>query len=208
MAKSLTQEFVKGLWQEIPPFRLVLGLCPALGVTTTHGKRHRHGVGHHLRAALLQYPRLAAAQGDTRQGAHRLFHHHHRHLRDAGGAAHAGPSPMPCLPERWACSSPLSWSTASCWAAPRRSPSKTTIIMSHVADGLGIGIGFTLVPGRWAACGRFWVPAPSPVWGATLCSTSPTTFPLPAVRHSWYRRRARSSVSGLMLCGMNLLGSK
>ncbi|SHJ59063.1 electron transport complex protein RnfE [Desulfatibacillum alkenivorans DSM 16219] len=35
MAKTLTQEFTKGLWQEIPPFRLVLGLCPALGVTTT-----------------------------------------------------------------------------------------------------------------------------------------------------------------------------
>ena len=35
MAKSLTQEFVKGLWDEIPPFRLVLGLCPVLGVTTT-----------------------------------------------------------------------------------------------------------------------------------------------------------------------------
>jgi electron transport complex protein RnfE len=35
MAKSLTQEFTKGLWAEIPPFRLVLGLCPTLGVTTT-----------------------------------------------------------------------------------------------------------------------------------------------------------------------------
>ena len=35
MAKSLTHEFVKGLWEEIPPFRLVLGLCPVLGVTTT-----------------------------------------------------------------------------------------------------------------------------------------------------------------------------
>jgi Na+-translocating ferredoxin:NAD+ oxidoreductase subunit E len=35
MAKSLTQEFTKGLWAEIPPFRLVLGLCPVLGVTTT-----------------------------------------------------------------------------------------------------------------------------------------------------------------------------
>jgi electron transport complex protein RnfE len=35
MAKSLTQEFTKGLWDEIPPFRLVLGLCPTLGVTTT-----------------------------------------------------------------------------------------------------------------------------------------------------------------------------
>lgn len=35
MAKSVTQEFVKGLWEEIAPFRLVLGLCPVLGVTTT-----------------------------------------------------------------------------------------------------------------------------------------------------------------------------
>ncbi|MBE9530095.1 MAG: electron transport complex subunit E [Proteobacteria bacterium] len=35
MAKTITQEFTKGLWKEIPPFRLVLGLCPVLGVTTT-----------------------------------------------------------------------------------------------------------------------------------------------------------------------------
>jgi len=33
MAGSLVQEFKKGLWQEIPPFRLVLGLCPTLAVT-------------------------------------------------------------------------------------------------------------------------------------------------------------------------------
>jgi electron transport complex protein RnfE len=31
--KSLVQEFTKGLWEEIPPFRLVLGLCPTLAVT-------------------------------------------------------------------------------------------------------------------------------------------------------------------------------
>jgi len=35
MAKSITKEFTKGLWEEIAPFRLVLGLCPVLGVTTT-----------------------------------------------------------------------------------------------------------------------------------------------------------------------------
>lgn len=35
MAKSIPQEFVKGLWAEVPPFRLVLGLCPVLAVTTT-----------------------------------------------------------------------------------------------------------------------------------------------------------------------------
>jgi electron transport complex protein RnfE len=35
MAKSVVQEFTKGLWAEIPPFRLVLGLCPVLAVTKT-----------------------------------------------------------------------------------------------------------------------------------------------------------------------------
>ncbi len=35
MAKTITQEFVKGLWDEVPPFRLVLGLCPVLAVTKT-----------------------------------------------------------------------------------------------------------------------------------------------------------------------------
>jgi electron transport complex protein RnfE len=41
MAKSLVQEFTKGLWKEIPPFRLVLGLCPTLAVT----KAVENGVG-------------------------------------------------------------------------------------------------------------------------------------------------------------------
>ena len=30
-------EFSKGLWKELPPFRLVLGLCPTLAVTTSAG---------------------------------------------------------------------------------------------------------------------------------------------------------------------------
>jgi len=32
---SLRSEFTKGLWETIPPFRLVLGLCPVLAVTTS-----------------------------------------------------------------------------------------------------------------------------------------------------------------------------
>jgi electron transport complex protein RnfE len=34
-ARAIAGEFTKGLWAEIPPFRLVLGLCPTLAVTTT-----------------------------------------------------------------------------------------------------------------------------------------------------------------------------
>lgn len=33
--KSLLYEFKKGLWQDIPPFRLLLGLCPALAVSNS-----------------------------------------------------------------------------------------------------------------------------------------------------------------------------
>jgi electron transport complex protein RnfE len=29
----IVQEFTKGLWKEVPPFRFVLGLCPVLAVT-------------------------------------------------------------------------------------------------------------------------------------------------------------------------------
>jgi electron transport complex protein RnfE len=35
MANNLGYEFKKGLWQELPPFRLVLGLCPTLAVTNS-----------------------------------------------------------------------------------------------------------------------------------------------------------------------------
>ena len=30
---NLMKEFTKGLWKELPPFRIVLGLCPILAVT-------------------------------------------------------------------------------------------------------------------------------------------------------------------------------
>ena len=32
---SIMQEFTKGLWKELPPFRLLLGLCPTLAVTNS-----------------------------------------------------------------------------------------------------------------------------------------------------------------------------
>ena len=41
MAQSIAKEFTKGLWAEIPPFRLVLGLCPTLAVT----KSVENGIG-------------------------------------------------------------------------------------------------------------------------------------------------------------------
>lgn len=38
---GLAKEFTKGLWKELPPFRMVLGLCPTLAVTTAA----KNGIG-------------------------------------------------------------------------------------------------------------------------------------------------------------------
>ncbi len=49
MAKTIVQEFTKGLWEDIPPFRLVLGLCPVLAVT----KSVANGVGMGIAATFV-----------------------------------------------------------------------------------------------------------------------------------------------------------
>jgi len=49
MAKNVWTEFRKGLWEEIPPFRLVLGLCPTLAVTKSAG----NGLGMGLAATFV-----------------------------------------------------------------------------------------------------------------------------------------------------------
>ena len=46
---TLVNEFTKGLWKEIPPFRLVLGLCPTLAVT----KSVENGLGMGLAATFV-----------------------------------------------------------------------------------------------------------------------------------------------------------
>ena len=45
MAQSIAKEFTKGLWEEIPPFRLVLGICPTLAVTKSVDTAIGMGVG-------------------------------------------------------------------------------------------------------------------------------------------------------------------
>lgn len=49
MSQSMVKEFTKGLWTEIPPFRLVLGLCPILAVT----KSVENGIGMGLASAFV-----------------------------------------------------------------------------------------------------------------------------------------------------------
>ncbi len=49
MAGSVVKEFTRGLWKELPPFRLVLGLCPILAVT----KSAENGFGMGLAATFV-----------------------------------------------------------------------------------------------------------------------------------------------------------
>lgn len=44
MAGRLVKEFTKGLWKDLPPFRLVLGLCAVLAVTKSAGNGLGMGV--------------------------------------------------------------------------------------------------------------------------------------------------------------------
>ena len=46
---AVAKEFTKGLWKELPPFRLVLGLCPVLAVT----KYAENGLGMGLAATFV-----------------------------------------------------------------------------------------------------------------------------------------------------------
>ena len=45
----IIKEFTKGLWKEMPPFRLVLGLCPTLAVT----KSAENGIGMGIAATFV-----------------------------------------------------------------------------------------------------------------------------------------------------------
>ena len=59
---AIAKEFTKGLWKEIPPFRLVLGLCPVLAVT----KYAENGLGMGLAATFALVAVLPNQTIDTR----------------------------------------------------------------------------------------------------------------------------------------------
>ena len=55
---SVMHEFTKGLWQDLPPFRLVLGLCPTLAVTNSanNGLGNQVTALEHMRRAVSMEP--------------------------------------------------------------------------------------------------------------------------------------------------------
>ncbi|MCF8110423.1 MAG: electron transport complex subunit E [Desulfobacteraceae bacterium] len=197
MAKSISQEFVKGLWEEIPPFRLVLGLCPTLAVTKTVEDGLGMGLAttfvlvcSNLLVSILRNiipPKIRIAcfiiiiatfvtvvELVSQAFAYRLY-------MSLGIF-------IPLI-------------VVNCIVLGRAEAfaSKNGPVLS-VADGLGIGIGFTLSLGALGAIrevlgsGTFWG---NPVFGASF---EPFTFMVEAP--------GAFVCLGLMLCIMNMLGKK
>jgi Na+-translocating ferredoxin:NAD+ oxidoreductase subunit E len=139
MAKSLLQEFTKGLWKEIPPFRLVLGLCPVLGVTTSMKNGIGMGLGHRF-VLLCSNILISAAQSDSPRSA--------SPASSLSSPLSSSSSNWSCRPSATSCTSTLGvfipLIVVNCIVLGRAEAfaSKNRIIPS-TADGLGIGLGFT-----------------------------------------------------------------
>ena len=87
---SVAKEFTKGFWEVLPPFRLVLGLCPTLAVTTSAF----NGIGMGVAATfVLVCSNILVSMLRNfipKKGAHRSLYRHHRQLRGHRGTYDEG----------------------------------------------------------------------------------------------------------------------
>ena len=197
MAKSLTQEFTKGLWEEIAPFRLVLGLCPVLGVTTTM----ENGIGMGLATTfVLVCSNILIASlrniipSKVRIACFIIIIATFVVVTELLMQAYAYP-----LFLKLGVFIPLIVVNCIVLGRAEAFASKNNIILS-IADGLGIGIGFTLSLATLGAIRE--ILGTGKFLGAAVFGPSyePFTFMVQAP--------GAFVCLGLMLCLMNLVGSK
>jgi electron transport complex protein RnfE len=207
MAKTFTQEFTKGLWKEIAPFRLVLGLCPVLGVTTTV----ENGIGMGLATTfVLVFSNILVAAlrniipSKVRIACFIIIIATFVVVTELLMQAFAYP-----LFLKLGVFIPLIVVNCIVLGRAEAFASKNALGVS-IADGLGIGIGFTLSLAALSAVREslgansltFWT-TPTSVFGIQeLFGThfEPFTFMVQAP--------GAFVCLGLMLCFMNLVGSK
>ncbi|MGA8179209.1 MAG: electron transport complex subunit E [Desulfobacterales bacterium] len=197
MAKSITQEFVKGLWAEIPPFRLVLGLCPTLAVTKT--VQDGIGMGMATTFVLVCSNILVSAMRNMIPSK----------VRIAAFIIIIATFVTVVELLMQAFTYPLYLSlgifipliVVNCILLGRAEAfASKNGVMHSLADGLGIGIGFTLALASLGAVrevfgsGTFWG---TPVFGSSF---HPFAFMIQAP--------GAFVCLGLMLCIMNLVGKK
>ncbi len=202
MAQSLAKEFTKGLWAEVPPFRLVLGLCPVLAVTT----KVENGLGMGLATTfVLVFSNLLVSllrnviPSKVRIACYIVIIATFVTIVELGMQAFTYE-----LFLKLGIFIPLIVVNCVVLGRAEAFASKNTPILS-VADGLGIGIGFTLSLGALAAVRELLGAGTITIWnGATIfemgASFQPFAFMVQAP--------GAFVALGLMLAGMNLIGSK
>jgi electron transport complex protein RnfE len=201
MAKTLVQEFTKGLWDEIPPFRLVLGLCPTLAVTKT--VENGIGMGVATTFVLVCSNILVASlrkviPAKVRIACFIIIIATFVTVVELVMQAYAYP-----LFLKLGIFIPLIVVNCIVLGRAEAFASKNNIVRSF-ADGLGIGIGFTLALAALGAVRElfgtgyltFWE-TPIHIFGGSF---EPFTFMVEAP--------GAFVCLGLMLCIMNMLGKK
>jgi electron transport complex protein RnfE len=201
MAKTLAQEFVKGLWEEVPPFRLVLGLCPTLAVTKTVENGLGMGVATTfvlVCANMLVSMLRKVIPGKVRIACFIIIIAAFVTLVELLMQAYTYP-----LFLKLGIFIPLIVVNCIVLGRAEAFASKNSVIRS-VADGLGIGIGFTLALGSLGAVRE--------IFGAGTITFWETPIQLMPASYQPFAFMVQAPGAfvclGLMLAVMNLIGSK
>jgi len=205
MAQSLAKEFTKGLWAEIPPFRLVLGLCPTLAVT----KSVENGIGMGVATTfVLVFSNLLISllrnviPTKVRIACYIVIIATFVTIVELAMQAFTYP-----LFLKLGIFIPLIVVNCIVLGRAEAFASKNNPIMS-IADGLGIGIGFTMSLASLGAVRELIGAGTITVWGGTpifdlttmVAGFEPFKFMIEAP--------GAFIGLGLMLAAMNLIGSK
>lgn len=209
MAKSLAKEFTKGLWEEIAPFRLVLGLCPVLGVTTSM----ESGIGMGLATTfvllcsnILVSLLRKVIPSKVRIACYIIIIATFVTLVQMGMEAY-----LYQLFLTLGMFIPLIVVNCIVLGRAEAFASKNSIVYS-MADGLGIGIGFTLSLAALGGVREILGKGTLTVWSEPLFDGPVidlvSIFPSFQPFDFMVQAPGAFVCLGLMLCGINMLGSK
>jgi len=201
MAKSIVQEFTKGLWEEIPPFRLVLGLCPVLAVTKTV----ENGIGMGLATTfvlvcsnILVSSLRKVIPGKVRIACFIIIIATFVTVVELVMQAFTYP-----LFLKLGIFIPLIVVNCIVLGRSEAFAFKNGIVRS-LADGLGIGIGFTLALASLGAVRELFGNGTLTIWETSIQVFGPSFQPFTFMVEA----PGAFVCLGLMLCLMNLVGSK
>ncbi|MCF6246818.1 MAG: electron transport complex subunit E [Desulfobacula sp.] len=205
MAQSLAKEFTKGLWAEIPPFRLVLGLCPTLAVT----KSVENGIGMGVATTfVLVFANLLVSllrnviPSKVRIACYVVIIATFVTIVELVMQAYTYE-----LFLKLGIFIPLIVVNCIVLGRAEAFASKNGPVLS-IADGLGIGIGFTLSLAALGAVREIIGAGTITIWGGTPVFEMVNIFPGYNPFAFMVEAPGAFIALGLMLAAMNLIGSK